>query len=277
MTTWIDQFRTRPVKKLKDRVYLYLAERYEEWTGKRDPLVPPERLHFVGDGDFLETGRTFLRLFTELGGLRPDDHVLDVGCGVGRMAVGLTTYLSRKGRYDGFDIVPCGIDWCKRAITRRYRNFTFRHVDVYNHHYNPRGQLNAATFRFPYADATFTFTFLTSVFTHMLPADLENYFAEIVRTLKPGGRCFISYFLLNPESQRLIAAGASVLPIQHELPGCRVLRTDIPTAAVAFPEATIRELYRKHGLTIQEPIRYGSWCGRKDFVSYQDIVIATKQ
>ena len=38
--------------------------------------------------------------------------------------------------------------------------------------------------------------FLTSVFTHMLPEDVEHYLDELARVLKPGGRTLITWFLL---------------------------------------------------------------------------------
>jgi hypothetical protein len=47
-------------------------------------------------------------------------------------------------------------------------------------------------------------------------------------------------------------------------------------SAVAYDERLIRSLYGKHRLEIVEPVRYGSWCGRKIFISYQDIIVAYK-
>ena len=55
-------------------------------TGRGDPLVPPRRLQFVGRGDFVETGDEFMRHFLDLAGLKAHHRVLDVGCGIGRMA-----------------------------------------------------------------------------------------------------------------------------------------------------------------------------------------------
>ena len=44
--------------------------------GRRDPLTPPRRLRFVGDGDYAGIGNQFLRYFVDLGGLHPTDAVL---------------------------------------------------------------------------------------------------------------------------------------------------------------------------------------------------------
>jgi SAM-dependent methyltransferase len=244
--------------------------------GRRDPLVPPRRMIFVGNGDFKKIGDEFLRYFIELGGLKPGDRVLDVGCGIGRMAVPLTQYLNANGKYEGFDIVAQGIDWCIKNIASRYPNFDFQVADVYNQGYNPRGRFDAAQYKFPFADASFDFVFLTSVFTHMLPRELENYLAEIVRTLRKNGRCLITFFLLNEESLQLIEARETTLDFKFELPGCRTTDNIKPENAVAFDESYVRALYEKYGLGIAEPVRYGSWCGRKNFLSYQDIIVASK-
>src|SRR3954466_597973 len=82
-------------------------------SGRADRLVPPRRLDFVGHSDFVETGDEFLGHFIALGGLQPSDAVLDVGCGIGRMARPLAGYLSSEGSYDGFDVNRDGIGWCR--------------------------------------------------------------------------------------------------------------------------------------------------------------------
>jgi hypothetical protein len=50
-----------------------------------------------------------------------------------------------------------------------------------------------------------------------------------------------------------------------------------PDFAIAYPEAEIRALFLRSGLRILEPIKFGDWCGRKDFLDHQDIVVATRQ
>jgi len=231
---------------------------------------------FVGDGDFTKTGKEFLRYFIDLAGLKPHERVLDVGCGIGRMAVPLVGYLDKRGTYEGFDIVRKGIDWCKRNITSRYPNFSFRLADIYNKNYNPEGNLKASEYKFPYPDESFDFTFLASVFTHMLPEDMGKYFSEISRTLKRGGRCLITFFLLNDESLRLIDNGESAYHFRHIFPGYRTINTERPESAVAYDEGFISGLFAKNGLEIKYPVHYGSWCGRRDFLSCQDIIVASK-
>ena len=97
-----------------------------------------------------------------------------------------------------------------------------------------------------------------------------------MRVLKRDGRCLITYFLLNPESLELTDAGVSDVAFRYELPGCRVANADVPEVAVAYDEGTIRSLYQKRDLNLSEPIYFGTWCGRKNGLSYQDMIVATK-
>jgi SAM-dependent methyltransferase len=224
-----------------------------------------------------EKAKEFCRYFVEFGGLKPDGSVLDVGSGRGRMAIPLTGYLSDEGNYEGFDVVPERVRMCEEYITSSYPNFRFQLADIFNSSYNPQGQYRAENFVFPYEDSYFDFVFLNSVFTHMLPEAVENYVSEISRVLKPDGRCLITYFLLNKESQRLIEEGASDRQFRHRRGKWGgVHNPDIPERAVAYNEQFVRRLYDRHGLHLHEPIHYGSWSGRKEFLSRQDIVVATR-
>ena len=132
--------------------------------------------------------------------------MLDVGCGVGRVAVGLTAYLSPAGRYEGFDIVPEEVAWCRDHITPAFPQFTFQVADVRNDAYNPEGITRAGEYRFPYDDRTFDVVILASVFTHLLDEDAAHYLAEVARVLKPRGRVAASFYLLNEETRRDIGA-----------------------------------------------------------------------
>jgi ubiquinone/menaquinone biosynthesis C-methylase UbiE len=239
--------------------------------------LPPHRLRqFIGDGDFTAVGEEHLRYFIKYGKLRSDQKVLDVGCGIGRMALPLTRYLSAQSEYYGFDPTAQSVEWCTEHIASRYPNFHFEVADLHNDVYNPLGKYNSENFRFPYPDDSFDFIFLTSVFTHLFPDAMKNYFSEISRVLGKGGRSFITYFLVNAESNALTNEGKSSLNFRDKLEGCWTAYPDNPEAALAFDETSIRDLYQKGPMQIED-LKYGGWCGRQsEYGGYQDFIIGLK-
>jgi SAM-dependent methyltransferase len=258
------------------RMYYLFVDSVDTLKGK-DKRTPPRSMIFVGSGDYIEIGNEFKNYFINLGGLKPHHRVLDVGCGIGRMAVPLTNYLTSEGGYWGFDIVKKGIAWCQKEITREFNHFHFQHVDIYNKYYNKQGTVAASQFVFPFEAAFFDFVFLTSVFTHMLPGELENYLKEISRVLKPGGNALITFFLLNSESKQLIEMNKSKLDFKHKITDqCKTTNSKIPEDAIAYEEEFVLSLLNKYQLTIDRPIYYGSWCGRESYLTFQDLIIMKK-
>jgi SAM-dependent methyltransferase len=266
----------RPLREAGLRLYYAVLDRWDALRYRGGDPIPPRHRWLVGGGDFRTIGADFLGYFRTLGGLQPTDRVLDVGCGLGRMAIPLTHFLSEQGSYDGFDIIPFGIEWCRAHITARHPNFQFRLADLKSLTYNPDGAGQAASYRFPYDDAAFDFVFLTSVFTHLMPEEVRQYLSECARVLRAGGTLFATWFLLNDESVADIGQGRSSVDLRHDLGECRVAFLHTPSAAVGYQERLVRQHLAERGLAVVEPIHYGSWCGRREFLSFQDIVVATK-
>lgn len=237
--------------------------------------LPPRSLSFVGAGDFVATGNQFRGFFTELGGLQPGDRVLDVGCGVGRMALPLVDYLD-GGSYAGFDTGREMVGWCRRKISARHPNFEFSWAPVYNAKYNPFGRLAASEYRFPYEDASFDFAFATSVFTHLLRADADHYLAEIARVLRPGGTCLSTWFLLTPAAEREAAAGNTMLPFRHRIEEGLTTDLNCPEEAVAYREPEVRAQFVKAGLAIREPVHHGLWAKAPGGLTLQDMIVAER-
>ena len=257
-------------------IYYYPGDLRDALMRRRNPMVPSRaRSAFVGDGDFAGMGQRFLDHFVTLGGLTPAHRVLDVGCGIGRMALPLTDFLSPQGEYWGFDPVASGIDWCEEHVAQRFPNFHFYVADVWSKSYNRGGGTRSSEYVFPHAEGSFEFVFAISVFTHMVPADVENYLANIARVLAPGGTSFTTYYLLNEATRQSTAAEDFCYPV--DTTGvCQAVSKVEFEKAVAYDEHFIRDVHRRHGLIVDEPVRYGRWATPGGGPAYQDIVIARK-
>lgn len=249
-----------------------LADTSDLVRGRRDRLTPPRRLNFVGDSDFRSTGDEFLGHFRELAELRPSDRVLDIGCGIGRMARVLARELGPpSGSYDGFDVVREGISWCQRRYRDTQVPFRFRHVDLHHREYNPRGTCSPERFTFPYPDASFDLAIATSLFTHLLEDVADRYLAETARVLAPGGRLIATWFALDPA--RPPDTDRAMVSFEHRVGQAWVLNPAALEAAVAYDLSWVRDRLSAYELRLREPIWSGSWTGRPGRSS-QDILVA---
>lgn len=263
------------LRPLVRKIYYLPHDLLQSLKGKNE-LAPPKGDVFVGSGDFTKKGLLFLDYFKKMTHLQPHHTILDVGCGIGRMAVPLLDFVDDKGEYYGFDIVEKGINWCKDNISKRNPNFHFQQVDIYNQLYNVKGKLKGETFQFPYESNQFDFIFLTSVFTHMMPLEVENYLSEISRVLKKDGQCFITYFILDEAAKQNLDSQKSHLPFDYQKDFYRLTSEKVDTANIAFDQDHLLRLYKKNHLEI-ENIYYGWWSDKPKEYDFQDIIVAKKQ
>jgi SAM-dependent methyltransferase len=239
-------------------------------------LVPPAhlRIHYYGSRNLQVFAAACQGARTELlsHGLRPDHRILDVGSGIGNLAIGLKDFC-RNG-YDGLEIDREAVKWCQTHISPVYPSFRFHRADVVNSAYNPLGTQEVLGYRFPFADATFDVVYLGSVFTHMHPDDVLHYLTEISRVLRRDGMCVSSVFLLNEHSRRGIESGKSFMTFPHRSISDEYRLHDIsrPEAAVAIDESFVKEAYRTAGLTIKS-VRRGLWWSGTP--SDQDVIVST--
>ncbi|MCC6381496.1 MAG: methyltransferase domain-containing protein [Dehalococcoidia bacterium] len=220
--------------------------------------LPPYTLrgHVGPTATFHSAGREFFAYFRELAALEPHESVLDFGCGVGRMALPLEAYLG--GSYLGIDPNRRSIEWCRAHIGARRPNFRFEFADMYNRRYNPTGAVAPAAYRLP-VDAV-DFAFATSVFTHLLQPEVEQFVRELGRV---AGRALTTWFLVDGDSPLLPFADGPA----------RYATAEVPEEMVGYERAWVLERLRGAGFGRVE-VHPGSWRGDGSGLSYQDVVVA---
>jgi SAM-dependent methyltransferase len=172
--------------------------------------------HFKNNTDFLQTAEMEAKRLVENCGITEEGAVLDIGCGTGRLAIGLLRTLGDAVQYRGVDVSEPAIAWCRRYIEKQHPNYRFIHINIENERYNPHGKRIDTTFHLPLADATFDAIYLYSVFSHMELQDVKMYLNEFRRLLKPTGTIFLTTFVeenvpefeVNPKDYRTDWQGA---------------------------------------------------------------------
>jgi SAM-dependent methyltransferase len=260
----------RPIRRL-----LYLPVDAADVALRRRPaMVPPRGLQYHGAGDFRATGHHLVDLLAAHAGLAPSSRVLDIGCGLGRAAVALTEILDGEGSYDGFDVSRSDVAWCRQEVSARFPRFRFHLADIGNSEYNTAGREPADAYRFPFPDSSFDVALAASVLTHLLSGAVRRYLAESARVLRPGGRLLATFFLLDEATRSRLAASASPLRFADRCADAWVHEPRRPEAIVAYDLGWVRDSVAHAGLEIVEPIRFGTWSGRDEGASYQDVVVA---
>lgn len=231
---------------------------------------PWSTLHDVGGGEFYEVGRAIRDQLIAEAGLQPGGHVLDIGCGTGRVAFALAEYLSAQGAYTGFDVSASGLAWMICHMPPAAAPFRIVRADIFNTEYRQNAASPASTYRFPVRDGDVDVAFATSVFTHLLPADAEHYLKEIGRSLKPGGRALITAFLMS--APRRAKMDKAFVPFHAFGPDAFVGSPKVPEAMIAFDEDTFMRWIGEAGLKLAKPVARGRWCG-EDGAEFQDRLI----
>jgi SAM-dependent methyltransferase len=251
-------------------------------------LVPPPTLMRLEGIENLEEwfrwAEEWSMLLRIYGRITHQSTVLEIGCGLGRVAFPLRYVLTQEGSYHGLEIVQEKVDFLNGAFHAAHPNFHFTWADINNTYYNPAGRTRPAEYHFPYFNGEFDLVYAASVFTHMLPENVGRYFTETSRVLKHGGRALFSFFLLDfyrPGQPRPQGFVNSAFNFDHTYgqwgESFATVVPDNPEQMTAFRLDLIESFARAAGLTMAEAPLPGLWSGStKTWVGAQDLVVLTK-
>ena len=183
--------------------------------------LPPTRMRqctaeFRDDAYFVASAEREVHRLVEHCGLNSESRILEIGCGSGRLPVGLISIDQSIERFIGVDVDVKAIRWCERWIAAKHPTFQFAHIDVHNERYNPKGATRLDDqFRFDVSDQSCDIIYLYSVFTHMEIDDVKLYLRELKRVLAPAGKVFLTAYLednvpdvtVNPPDYRQASQG----------------------------------------------------------------------
>jgi SAM-dependent methyltransferase len=269
----------------QERGLRFLAGRRAPRLAYEPELIPPiEREGVDTLEEWFRWAEEWSMLLRIYGQIRRDSDVLEIGCGLGRVAFPLRYVLSQHGTYHGFEICRDKVEFLQQNFSTAYPNFHFHHDDIHNTCYNPIGTIRPEHYRFPYEDASFDLIYAASVFTHLLPAAAEQYMRESSRVLRPQGRCVFSFFLLDcyrPGQPRPLGFNDPIFNVDHPY-GDRsddfaVSNPENPEDISAYRLGFVERVAAQAGLRLAQPPLPGLWSGSSPtWVGVQDVVVLIK-
>ena len=239
-----------------------LADGLDVVLRRHDPYTPPRRLRYVGEGDYTEVGETWLGLLRSLALVRPDERVLEIGCGAGVLARPLHRHLGPGARYVGYDDDAVAIDWCQSAYRDR-PDFDFELAE----------DLSVTELVLPFQDETFDVVVMHDVLPHLPPDAVAARLPEARRVLIDEGRVFATAFLLDADARAALKDGTAAIPFTADdgAPGAAGHHGGEETYAV--DEEWLLDRVAEAGFKTVG-IRHGSWTPHEDTKAFPDILVA---
>ena len=252
-------------------------------------MIPKAKDRRGGTTTYAEWGYTigFFQplIFQNLPTKRPL-KILDVGSGVGRIAIACEPYLSPGDQYVGLDVMRADVEFCCRHFGEDKR-FSFIHFDHANGYYAP--DQTGSRQRWPLEDGMFDLVTAISVWTHLLEDDARFYLRELARVLKPGGRALVTFFVMDALYSATLLSRSDRTSRYYPQPesnwifGHRVSETDwyhpawaqAPEEATAMTDRAFKSLIVESGLQMTA-FYPGSW-KEQPGLFFQDVAIFEKR
>jgi ubiquinone/menaquinone biosynthesis C-methylase UbiE len=138
-------------------------------------------LNIQDEGQIRAAAEATRRVLEATVGVKPEDHILEIGCGFGRVGAELAP---RCARWVGCDVSPRMVAYARERLS------VFDNVEII--------EISGFDLQ-PVPDESVDVVYCTVVFMHLDEWDRYNYVLEARRVLRPGGRVYIDNFSLRSD------------------------------------------------------------------------------
>ena len=199
---------------------------------------------------YREGCRRDARLVTEQTALNRGSRILDIGFGTGRLGQGIVDTLGTVRNSTGIEVSRPHVEWCREQF-KAHSFMQFIEVEMHNERYRPHGSTVRAPLPLP--NSAFDIACLFSVFTHLLPNDIEFYLGELARVLEGEGRVIFTLYQDNASPDFSVNPKNAFGPYEAS-----------PLHRVRYNRHFLAEKIRRHGFTVLRSDR--QWLQNQDLV-----------
>lgn len=219
---------------------------------------PPQNL-LVRSGSpdqqsYLAVGLEFLGLVQDLGHLQVSSHVLELGCGTGRIGQLIVPCLEYPKQYWGQDVDLEALNWFKTVC--------------------PGIETTLGSPVYPGCpDEWANLVLAASVFTHLDEKQIQKSLSSLVQKLAPGGLVLATFFILPQDYETKVASYSG--DFQFVRGSGDMKRARLDPNNIAYTEDWVTKTFTKLGMEIR--CLPGWWSGNQvKGNTFQDVIVARK-
>jgi SAM-dependent methyltransferase len=222
-----------------------------------------------------------LPFLMRVAGLDRASALLDYGCGLGRLAYAASKYLEKEGAYYGYEPNQTALAFLKRAYAER-ENFFFAGEPLrFDEDYvaielqqKRAGGTNAQDLELSqFVSRPVDVQWSCSVFTHMWADAIVGVLGNVFKVMSSDGICVNTWLCIDDFAAYALRCGVADRALPHRVNGALTYSQTNPLVCTAYELSSVRDVYQRAGHRIED-ILWGSWSGRDNGVSYQDIIIS---